>query len=85
MVTGVEIAGLVLTTFPLVVEGLQHWVRGADYIRRRQKVRRELESYTTRLKSQRVTCLDTLEQFLTDIVLSDEELAKMSADPGGTS
>jgi uncharacterized protein YeeX (DUF496 family) len=84
-VTGVETAGLVLATFPLVVDGLQHWVRGADSIRRRQKVRRELESYATRLKNQRVTCLDTLEQFLTDIFPSDEELAKMTADPGGTS
>ena len=85
MVTGVETAGLVLAAFPILVDGLSHWVKGVETIRRWQMIRRELDSYALRLQTQSVTYLDTLEQLLVGIVQSNEEMTAMLTEPGGAS
>ena len=84
MVSGVETAGLVLAAFPIIVDGLNRWAKGVETMRRWRKIRRELESYALRLQNQKVTYLDTLEQLLVGIVQSNEEMAAMLAEPGGT-
>ena len=83
MVTGVETAGLVLATFPLVVEGLSHYVKGLQKIRSWRKFRLLLENYARQVKNQQVWYLDTLEQLFDGIVKSDEELAELVKDPAG--
>ena len=83
MVTGVETAGLVLAAFPLLIKGIKGWVDGVEAFRQWRNARRELKSYSVRLQSQQVTCLDTLEQLLADIVQSEKDLSDMLADPRG--
>ena len=84
MVTGVETAGLVLAIFPLVVKGIKSWVEGVETLKSWRRARLELKRYAARAQSQYTTFLDTVEQLLADIVQSDQHLAEMLNDPGGS-
>ena len=83
MLTGVEIAGLVLAAFPLVLDGLSHWLEGVQKVKRWRRIYRHLKNYEIRLQSQRVTYQNTLELLLVGIVQTDEDTAAMLADPRG--
>ena len=83
MVTGVEIAGLVLAAFPLILDGLSHWLEGVHKVKRWRQIYRQLKDYETRLQSQRVTYQNTLELLLVGIVQADEDIAAMLAEPRG--
>ena len=77
-----ETAGLVIAAFPLVVRGLQGWMKGAETIKHWRRFHRDLSRYVLRLKSQEVVYLDTIEQLLSGIVHSHEDLVDMLATPG---
>ena len=81
MATGIEVAGLALAAFPLVVDGLTHYVKGLHTIRRWRQFRRELSQYSDAFETQRIWCLDTLELLLDGIIDSKDELAAMIKDP----
>ena len=83
MLTGVETAGLVLAVFPLVLDGLSHWLEGVDKVKRWRRIHRQLKIYEIRLQSQRVTYQNTLEWLLDGIVEADGDIAAMLADPRG--
>ena len=83
MLTGVETAGLVLAAFPLVLDGLSHWLEGLDKVKRCRRIRRQLKNYEIRLRSQKVIYQNTLEWLLADIVQADEDIAAMLAEPKG--
>ena len=83
MLTGVETAGLVLAIFPLVLNGLSHWLEGLHKIKRWRRVHRQLKIYEIRLQSQKVTYQNTLELLLVGIVQTDDDTAAMLAEPGG--
>lgn len=84
MASGIEIAGLVLAAFPLVVKGLGSYVQGVETIRLWRRYRRQLADYQRQIETQRIWYLDTLEELLDGIVCSDEEVVSLIADPGGT-
>ena len=83
MVTGVEVAGLVLAIFPLLVKGVGSYVEGIEHIKRWRRYSWELKSYARRLRSQRVRYINTLELLFDGIVESEEELAALINDAGG--
>ena len=83
MLTGVEVAGLVLAGFPLVLDGLSHWLEGVDKVKRWRRIHRQLKRYEIRLQSQRVTYQNTLEWLLDGIVEAGEDIAAMLAEPRG--
>ena len=83
MATGIETAGLVLAAFPVLIKGIKAWVEGVETVKQWRTARRDLKSYAVRLQSQQVTCVDTLEQLLSDIVQSEKDLSVMLEDPGG--
>ena len=83
MLTGVETAGLVLAAFPLVLDGLSHWLEGLDKVKRWRRIRQQLKNYEIRLQSQKVTYQNSLELLLVDIVQADEDTAAMLAEPRG--
>jgi len=83
MLTGVEIAGLALATFPIAVDGLRRMVEGVETIRYWRRYRVKLEDYACDLEAARVYYLDTLEELLMGIVESDAELAVLINEPGG--
>ena len=81
MVTGIESAGLVLATFPIVVTFLEHYVRGVENIQKWRSYSRELAIYARKLEVQRVTYLNTTEKLLDGIVESEDDLAAMLSNP----
>jgi hypothetical protein len=86
MVTGIETTGLILASFPLVVNGLGSYVAGANTLRRWRNERmygRELKHLQRQLETQRVIYLNTLEELFTGIVYSDAERALLINDPSG--
>lgn len=83
MVTGVEIAGLALATFPIAVDGLRRMVEGVETIKFWRRYRVKLDEYACELEAGRVYYLDTLEELLMGIVDSDDELAVLIGEPGG--
>ena len=83
MLTGVEIAGLVLAAFPLVLDGISHWLDAVHKVQRWRRIHRQLKNYEIRLQSQRVTYQNTLELLLDGIVQTDEDIAAMLAEPRG--
>lgn len=84
MATGVEIAGLALAAFPIVVKGLTSYVDGIGRIRVWRRWRRELADYKRTLETQRISYLDTLEELLDGIVHTDQELKFLIEEPGGS-
>jgi len=78
MVTGVEIAGLALATFPIAVDGLRRMVEGVETIKYWRRYRVKLEEYACDLEAGRVYYLDTLEELLMGIVVLHGEDPNMN-------
>ena len=82
--SGIEVAGLVLAVFPLVVNGLQHFTEGVDTVKSWswKTYHRELINYNRTLTTEEKYCLDTLEALLSGIIRSDDEYDALKKDPG---
>lgn len=83
MATPIEIAGLTLAVFPIVINGLTQMREGAETVRYWRRYRVKLKEYACELDSARVYYLDTLEELLVGIVDSKDEMSKLMEDPGG--
>ena len=83
--SGFEVAGIVLAVFPIVVDGLEHFVQGIQTIKYWRRYRVKLQDYAGMIRSARVFYLDTLEELLNGIVQSDEDMEVLMANPGGES
>ncbi|KAL8790017.1 MAG: hypothetical protein Q9195_006566 [Heterodermia aff. obscurata] len=83
--SGIEVAGIALAVFPIILNGISHFVEGIETIKRWQRYRVRLLSYADVIEAQKVYYLDTLEGLLIDIVDSEDEMARLMAEPGGVS
>ena len=83
MVTGIEVAGIALAVFPIVVNGLSRFAEGVETIQSWRRYRRELAGYARTLECQQIWYLDTIEELLDGIVHSEEDFAALSHDLGG--
>ena len=81
--SGIEVAGVVLAVFPLVVKGISEFADGAQTVRYWRRCRAQLEDYRDIIESQKVAYLDTLEELLEEIVQSDDELRLLLSEPEG--
>ncbi len=82
MVTGIEVAGITLAVFPIIVNGLSRFAEGVDTIKSWRRYRRELAGYARTLECQQTWYLDTVEELLEGIVRSEEELMALAQNPG---
>ncbi len=82
--SGIEVAGLALAVFPILINGLNHVVAGIESVKRWKRYRFKLKDYADILESASVYFLDTLDELLSDIVHSDNELSILLANPGGS-
>jgi hypothetical protein len=82
MLTGVETAGIVLATFPLVISALEHYRKGLEPFAIWARYYRELKDLRRLLELEEAKLLNTCERLLEPIV-STEHLALLMAEPGG--
>ncbi|KAL8648705.1 MAG: hypothetical protein Q9226_005889 [Calogaya cf. arnoldii] len=80
MATEIEIAGLALAAFPIVIDGLSHFVEGVRIIKTWGAFRRELASYQYGLQSARAFFQNTLEELLEGIA-TQEDILTFQRDP----
>lgn len=80
--SGIEVAGLVLAVFPIVVSGLQHFTEGLETIKTWRRYHRELAKYARTLETQRIVYLNTMERLFEDIIQSNDEFEAFMKDPG---
>ncbi|KAL8997035.1 MAG: hypothetical protein Q9169_003576 [Polycauliona sp. 2 TL-2023] len=82
--SGIEVAGIALAVFPILINGLNHVVAGIETAKRWKRYRVKLKDYADILESASVYFLDTLDELLSDIVHSEEELLLLLENPGGS-
>lgn len=82
--SGFEIAGVLLAVFPIAVNGISQFIEGAETIKHWRRYRMKLENYAAVVESHRVYYLDTLDELLIDIIESEDDVAGLLEDPGGS-
>ncbi|KAI4257359.1 MAG: hypothetical protein L6R42_005727 [Xanthoria sp. 1 TBL-2021] len=81
--SGIEVAGIALAVFTIVVNGLGRMTEGIQTMKHWKKYKRELEKYASRLDTASTTCSQILTLLLNDIVPSDDDFESMIAEPLG--
>ena len=79
--SGIEVAGIALAVFPILVGGLSQFAEGARTIKYWRRCRAQLEDYADDIKSQETYYLDTLDELLIGIVQSEDDLAQLTSAP----
>ena len=82
MVTGVETAGIILGSIPLIISALEHYAEGVGTIEKWWRYKRELASLKRVLGAEYDRFLNTLEELLAGLV-PDAQLASLLLSPGG--
>lgn len=81
--SGLEIAGVLLGTFPLIVSGLEHWRDVAKVGGFFWRVRKEYTKCRGDVQFYEIVYKRNLKELLLPIVKDADEVARLLADPGG--
>lgn len=84
MLTGVEIAGTILATFPLIISALEHYERGFQPIKEWIRFRGEFATFLNALVRQKIFFRQNMEELLSPIISSDYEMSVLLDNPGGS-
>ena len=76
-------AGIALAVFPILVDGIRRFVDGVQTIKYWRRYRVRLQDYADIMETQRVYYQDTLEELLTGIVQSEDEIKDLMELPRG--
>jgi hypothetical protein len=82
MVTGIEIAGLVLASLPFVAKSLTDYAHGIETLRlfRTGRYSRQYRGWANAIGAQRVVLLNNVMELLDDLVEDEEEISEMNRD-----
>ena len=80
--SGIEVAGLVLGTIPLIAAGLETYIQGVATIRRYLKYKNELKSLLRALTTEYDIFRNSCEELLEGLVQT-RTMALLLQDPGG--
>lgn len=83
MLTGFDIAGLVLATFPLVIAALEAYDDGFQQIKEWIRFKGEFAAFLNALARQKIFFRQNMEELLAPIVESDYEMGQLLDDPDG--
>lgn len=83
--SGFEIAGIVLGAFPIAVSALQGYRRAAQMVDCWHEIRREHSKCSHEIQFHRLRYTCTLKRLLLPLVVDDDTIARLVADPGGHS
>lgn len=81
---GVEVAGLVLGSIPLVISGLEHYAEGVSTIKIMFNAPSEFKSLSRRLKVEQKIFKNSIELLLHDCIDDDQLLADLMSDTAGS-
>lgn len=81
--SGVEIAGLVLGSFPLLISALEHYRNGAETMLKWHNFRHAYKKCRRDLRFYEYWFDQTLRQCLLPLVVDDNELEELINDPTG--
>ena len=81
--SGIEIAGLLLGAFPLLISALEHYRKSAKVLEDWWQIKREYKKCINELKVQEMAFQNNLEKFLLPLIVDDDEIATLMNDPGG--
>jgi len=81
--SGLEIAGFLLGTFPLIVSGLEYWRDVAKAGGFFWRVRKEYTKYRSDVQFHEILYKRNLKELLLPIVNDADEVARLVGDPGG--
>ena len=76
-------AGIALAVFPILVDGMARFVDGVQTIKYWRRYRVRLQDYADIMETQMVYYQDTLEELLTGIVQSEDEIKDLMELPRG--
>ena len=76
-------AGIALAVFPILVDGMTRFIDGVQTIKYWRRYRVRLRDYADIMETQMVYYQDTLEELLTGIVQSEDEIKDLMEVPGG--
>ena len=76
-------AGIALAVFPILVDGMTHFIDGVQTIKYWRTYRVRLQDYADIMETQMVYYQDTLEELLTGIVQSEDEIKDLMEVPRG--
>ncbi|RYP46644.1 hypothetical protein DL768_007189 [Monosporascus sp. mg162] len=82
MVTGVETAGLVLGSIPLVLAGLEFYAKGIAVTKRCLKYREQFQSLIRELRTENTICTNSINLLVVGVV-NQKDMADFLADPCG--
>lgn len=81
--SGIEIAGLLLGAFPLLVSALENYRQSAEVLEDWWQIKKEYKRCKNEIKAQELAFENNLERFLLPLVVDDDEIATLIAEPGG--
>jgi hypothetical protein len=81
--SGIEVAGLVLGAFPILIHALDSYQKGAEVLKDWWKIERTHKRCKQDLKYHRILFEGNIERFLLPLVVDDDELKTLMADPAG--
>lgn len=81
--SGIEIAGLLLGVFPLLISALEHYRESAEVLDDWWQIKKESKKCKNEIKVQELAFENNLERFLLPLVVDDNDIAALIAEPGG--
>lgn len=81
--SGIEIAGLVLGAFPILLHALDRYREGAEVLTDWWRIQRSYKKCKQDLDYHRILFEGNIERFLLPLVVDEDELRGLMADPAG--
>ena len=81
--SGIELAGIVLGAFPLLISALEHYRESAEVLEDWWQIKKEYKKCKNEIKVQELAFENNLERFLLPLIVDDHDIAALIADPGG--
>ncbi|KAF8451453.1 hypothetical protein BDZ91DRAFT_809507 [Kalaharituber pfeilii] len=83
MATGLEVAGLILATFPLIISALESYENGFRTIKEWSRFRNEFMIFMKSVGKQKLFFRQNIEELLAPIIKSEDHMLWLLNNPGG--
>ena len=81
--SGVEVVGLLLGVFPLLISALEHYRQGAEILEDWWQIKKEYKKCKNEIKVHELAFESNMERFLLPLIVDDDDVDTLMAEPGG--